>query len=380
MMCASDYIYLDYNASAPVRRECFEMVQQYKCDILNPSAIHKYGKQAKNALERARDSLFDLLKISRVNYEIVFTSGATEANNWVIQSFDGPILVSSIEHASILNVKSTVDIVSVDAWGQVEFNKLEEWLSQQSKPSLVCIMYANNETGVVQDVDSISKICQKYGAYFHCDAVQILGKRVIDFSLFSSCSLSAHKIGGFGGIGCCVIQKNWELPSLLKGGGQEQYRRSGTENLIGALSFSIALEKALEEQRACVWDDVKNKRDRLENLLLKVYPDVYVAGRSDELIPVDRLENTSLICLPDIKSENQVIYMDLNNIAVSAGAACSSGRLNESHVLKAMGVSSHLTMGSLRVSMGATVLNSDIDRFFDVWCQMAEKFGAIVDV
>lgn len=380
MMKVSDYLYFDYNASAPLRFEILEIIQKYGLKAYNPSAMHEWGREAKKALEQSRDSLFNLLNISRSDYEIVFTSGATEVNNWVLQSFKGPVLVSSVEHSSVLNACPMVDILPVDSSGKVDLNRLEGWLLQQSKPALVCVMYANNETGVIQDIAAISKLCQQYGAYFHCDAVQALGKQKIDFSLFSSCALSAHKIGGFGGVGCCVIKKNWELPALIKGGGQEQYRRSGTENLIGALSFAVALEKALEEQDSSVWDRVKTKRDYLEENILKSVPDVYIAGRSKESDLIDRLQNTSLVCLPDVKSEKQVIFMDLHNIGVSAGAACSSGRIMESHVLKAMGLDPRLSLGALRISMGPNTRDADIDRFLEVWCKMIDKFGVVASV
>ncbi|MBA4249601.1 MAG: cysteine desulfurase [Candidatus Puniceispirillum sp.] len=379
MICSSSpYIYLDYNASVPVRKQCFENLKMHDLNTLNPSAIHDWGRKAKYALESSRDILFNLLEISRVDYEIIFTSGATEVNNSIIQSFDGPILVSSVEHSSVLNAKPSVDILSVDTWGRIDLGDLENWLSKQSRPSLVCIMHANNETGVVQDVQAVSNLCKKYNTHFHCDAVQVLGKRKIDFSLFSSCALSAHKIGGFGGIGCCVIKKNWELPAFLKGGGQEQYRRAGTENLVGAISFAVALEKAIEEQHNLIWQDVDIKRNRLESMILDVCPDVYIAGKNLESDQVDRLENTTMICLPGVKSERQVVFMDLYSIGVSAGSACSSGSLKDSHVLKAMKVPDHLSMGSLRVSMGPYVSDNDLNQFFHVWCKMAEKFGAII--
>ncbi len=374
----SHYIYLDYNASVPVRKECFENQKWQDLNTINPSAIHDWGRKAKYALESSRDILFNLLNISRTDYEIIFTSGATEVNNSVIQSFDGPILVSSVEHSSVLSAKSSVDILNVDSWGRIDLGDLESWLSKQSRPSLVCMMYANNETGVVQDVRTISNLCKQYGAYFHCDAVQVLGKRKIDFSLFSSCALSAHKIGGFGGIGCCVIKKNWELPAFVKGGGQEQYRRAGTENLVGVISFAVALEKAIEEQENNVWKGIGIKRDRLELKILDVFPDVFIAGKSMGPEQIDRLENTSMICLKGVKSENQVVFMDINGIGVSAGSACSSGSLKDSHVLKAMKVPDHLSMGSLRVSMGPCIENCDLDQFFNIWCKMAKKFGVVI--
>lgn len=335
----------------------------------NPSATHTLGRKTAHILDEARSAIRSNFKAcDDLDFDVIFTSGATESNNMVMYSFEGPILVSAIEHASVLNAVPNVEILDVDTNGIIDINALETWLQNQTRQALVSIMYANNETGALQPIDEISKLCRQYGALFHCDIVQIFGKCILDMTTFDVVSLSAHKIGGFSGIGALIYSKKFPLKSLMKGGFQQLRKRPGTENIIGALSFIAALAYAKELRDKNIWQEIKKLRDRFESEILEISPESHVSS-----FAVERLVNTSLISMPGVNSEKQVMLFDLSGICVSAGSACSSGVIKESHVLKAMALKSNIIQESIRISLQPETQFSDITYLIETWKKIFNK-------
>lgn len=357
-------INLDYNATAPlellVQNVISSVLSQMGGCVGNPSSTHQVGRKAKSLIETARSEIAAILCVEPKS--IVFTSGATEANATVINGFDGPVLVSSVEHSSILDARSNITFAPVDENGVVLLDFIDGWLSKQSAPSLVSVMAANNETGVIQPVKAIYDLCQGRDAFFHSDVVQAIGRIPLDLSFFDCVTMSGHKIGGLTGIGCLVMKETFPLKAMLKGGGQERSFRAGTENLLGIISFATALRNAVSAQRAQDWKITENYRDGMEQALMTFCPDVIIMGKD-----VPRLGNTMCITMPGLKAETQVMRFDLEGIAVSAGAACSSGKIKKSRVLSAMNVNDTIAETVLRVSLPPNINEKDIESFVSTW-------------
>ena len=355
-------VYMDYNATAPVFPAAAAAMGEALTIVGNPSSVHGYGRAARKAMEDARERL--AAAIGADARGIVFTSGATEANNLALQGAGRPrILVSAIEHDSVRGVSSAAELVPVHRSGEVDLAALERMLGADHRPALVSLMLANNETGVVQPVADAIEIARRYGALVHCDAVQALGRLPLNVTALGAdlVSLSAHKIGGPAGVGALYVKDAVALKPLLAGGGQERGRRAGTENLPGIVGFAAAAEIAAVQQPAEA-ARLGALRDDLEARIRAARPDATLFG-----IESPRLANTSCVALPGMASERQVIALDLAGIAVSAGAACSSGKVRASAVLGAMGVPPALAASAIRVSLGWQSKAEDIDRFMAAW-------------
>jgi cysteine desulfurase len=245
---------------------------------------------------------------------------------------------------------------------------LDRLVAADPRPALVSVMLANNETGVVQPVAAIGAIARARGALFHCDAVQAAGKITLDARTIGAdfVTLSAHKLGGPPGIGALVVTGELELTPLLHGGGQERGRRAGTENLVGIAGFAAAAVAAMEE--IAVYDRVRALRDALEAGLAAIAPDAVVLGAM-----APRLPNTAAIAMPGVAAETQVIALDLDGVMVSAGAACSSGKVGPSHVLEAMGVGPDLVGSTIRVSLGWDSSEADVAHFLRAWTRLYRR-------
>ncbi len=355
-------VYMDYNATAPVFPAAAAAMGEALKIAGNPSSVHRYGRGARKAMEDARERL--AAAIGAQLPAIVFTSGATEANNLALLGTGrSRILVSAIEHDSVRGVSPTAELVSVQRSGVVDLAALERMLGADRRPALVSLMLANNETGVVQPVAEAAEIAHRYGALLHCDAVQALGRIALDVSALGAdlVSLSAHKIGGPAGIGALYVKDHVTLKPLLAGGGQERGRRAGTENLSGIVGFAAAAEIAVARQPDEA-ERLRALRDALEARIQAERPDAVLFG-----IESPRLANTSCVALPGIAAERQVIALDLAGVAVSAGAACSSGKVRASAVLGAMGAPADLAASAIRVSLGWQSRAEDIDRFMAAW-------------
>lgn len=360
-------IYLDYNASSPVHPEVIDAVHEALKVQGNASSIHMDGRAVRASIERAREDIG--LLIGAPAQSITFVSGGTEANSTVINGVKAlrsnlRILGSSIEHPSVLAHIPENNRVAVDSNGTIDLDNLSGMLAAQNGPFLFCMMLANNETGVIQPVAEVAEWVHKVGGLVLCDAVQGLGKLPLDLSAIGAdfYTFSGHKIGGPQGVGCIVNPKQIEIASSLSGGGQERGKRAGTENLPGIVGFGMAahvLSDQFESYRSSAM------RDQLETALLQARPDAIIAGGEAQ-----RLSNTTNISLPTIPSERQVIKLDLAGYSVSAGSACSSGRVEASHVLIAMGLSPEVAESAIRVSIGPSTTWADLERFVAEWAKL----------
>ena len=359
--------YLDWNATTPLRPEAAAAMSAVLARCGNPSSVHRWGRAARQGVEHARSAVGALLHAPAEG--VVFVSGGTEANHLaLLGSGRDRILVSAVEHDSVLRAVPEAERIPVDHDGVVMLDTLDRLLSDDPRPALVSVMFANNETGVVQPVAAISAIARAHGALFHCDAVQAAGKISLDVGAIGAdlVTLSAHKLGGPPGIGALVVTGELELMPLLRGGGQERGRRAGTENLVGIAGFAAAAVAAAEE--IAVYDRVRRLRDTLEAGVLAVAPEAVVLGAG-----VPRLPNTAAIAMPGIAAETQVIALDLEGVMVSAGAACSSGKVGPSHVLEAMGVGPDLVGSTIRVSLGWNSSEADVAHFLRAWTALYRR-------
>jgi len=363
-------VYLDHNATTPARPEAIEAVVEALSLVGNASSVHREGRAARRIIEDARARVAALVGASET--DVVFTSGGTEANNLAIRGGSRMcVLVSAVEHLSVLEVGREVKLIPVDADGIVDLEALDQMLAKEDGLALVSIMLANNKTGVIQPIQAIGEICRRYGALLHTDAVQAAGKIPIYLTGLGVdlMTLSAHKIGGPMGVGALIATPRAALTGVSFGGGQEKGLRPGTENLPAIAGFGKAAELAAERIKsfaALAW-----KRNDLERRIKEIAPDASIFGAA-----VDRLPNTSCIAMPGVDSETQVMALDLEGVSVSAGSACSSGKVAVSHVLKAMVPDGPETENAIRVSLGWTTEDSDIDRFVEAWSALYGRLGA----
>jgi cysteine desulfurase len=359
--------YLDYNATAPVKPAVIEAMARALSATGNPSSVHASGRAARRALEQARAAVAALVH-ARPD-AVLFTSGGTEANNQALTGVPGPCLVSAIEHASVLEAVPDAERLPVDAEGRLDLERLADRLAA-SRPALVSVMLANNETGVLQPVAEVVEMAHRHGARVHCDAVQAAGKVAVDLAALGVdfLTLSAHKLGGPQGVGALVLGAGVEPAALLRGGGQERRWRPGTENLPGIVGFGRAAELALAD--AGFAPRTAALRDRLEAEIRKAALDtrVYGAGAA-------RLPNTSCLAMPGVGNQTQLIALDLAGVHVSSGSACSSGKVGPSHVLAAMGVEPAAAAAAIRVSLGWASTEADVDRFVAAWTGLYARAG-----
>ena len=333
----------------------------------NASAIHSFGREGQKIIENARKEISNLIGADK--NQIIFNSGATEGNNTILRHFstqypNDTILISAIEHPSILEARNTlinIKIIPVDDNGLIIIEELE-MLLKENTVSLVSIMAANNENGAIQDVSEISKITHANNALYHCDATQAAGKISINMKELDIdfLTISSHKIGGPQGVGALALGICGQSPSLLFGGGQEKSLRAGTENVAGIAGFGAAARSALDNIEE--YQKLKKIRDDFESKLKYISPDIIIHSQDAK-----RIANTSFFSLPNADSQTLLIALDLEGIAVSNGSACSSGRVKPSHVLKAMGKDKKLTSSALRISMGWATKGEDIEAFLEAW-------------
>lgn len=367
-------IYLDYNASAPLRpaaREAMLAVLGHADSALNASSVHHFGREGRKILEEARRRVAELASVPPA--QVIFTSGATEANNAVIQHFSRHypqrrILVSSMEHPSVLKAAPGLIPIPATPQGLVDLAALEALLKQEGGAILVSVMAVNNETGAILNLADVSALARKYGAFMHSDAVQAAGRiplspqeMGVDFL-----TLSSHKIGGPQGAGALILGLCGETPTLLLGGGQERGARAGTENLPAIAGFGAAAKESLERMNH--YQALGGWRDRLEREILTVTPAAVIHAKN-----TPRVANTTLFSLPGASAETLLMALDLEGMAISNGAACSSGRVEPSHVLSAMGLGRDLASSALRISLGWATKEADIDRFLSAWATVSAR-------
>lgn len=385
----AERVYLDYNATAPVRPGVVEVVCRALQEAGNPSSVHAPGRTARGRIEEARVHVAALVGADPRN--VIFTSGGTEANNTVLTPWLGCCgrtdaldlcLVGAGEHASVLDGArfpgGAIERIPVDGDGLADLAWLEARLARlrAERPAaraLVSLQLANNETGVVQPVAAAARLAHAADGMIHSDAVQAAGKIAVDIQALGvdMLTLSAHKIGGPQGVGAVVLSAEaTEIRErLLRGGGQERGYRAGTENVPGIAGFGEAARLALAEI-AHYGTQMQALRERLEADVRRIAPDAVIFGAGAQ-----RLPNTSAFAVPGLRAETLLMALDLEGVAVSSGAACSSGKVKRSHVLDAMGVAAQVADGALRVSLGWASTEADVSRFATAFAKVA---GALI--
>lgn len=358
---------LDHNATTPLRPEARDAILAALTAGGNPSSVHRRGRAARHTVEEAREALAACIGAGAPH--IVFTSGGTEANGLALRgSAAERILVSAVEHPCVRDAVDGAECLPVDAGGRVDLDRLDTMLAADRRPTLVAVMLANNETGVLQPVAAVAETARRHGATVHCDAVQGLGRVPVQVDELGvdTLALSAHKVGGPTGVGALYVRPGVRIAAQARGGGQERRLRAGTENVAGIAGFAAAA------QAACLDLPLAGRlallRDRLEAGLRAAAADVTIFGAH-----VPRLPNTSCFAVPGVGRDAQLIGLDLAHVAVSSGAACSSGSVAASHVLTAMGVDDALARCAIRVSFGWTSDAADVERFFAAWLPLMRR-------
>lgn len=373
----SERVYLDWNATTPLRPEAkLAMTAAWELSG-NPSSVHAEGRQARRLVEEARAAIAEAVG-ARAS-DVVFASGGTEANALALtpglrRGAGQPVqrlLVSAIEHPSVLAggrfAADAIGTIKVTGAGLVDLAQLRSLLTA-GPPALVSVMLANNETGTVQPISEIADVVHEAGCLLHVDAIQAMGKMSFDINQLKAdlMTLSAHKIGGPKGVGAVVLADDVQgLEPLLRGGGQELGRRAGTENVAGISAFGAAARAAMVTLGADA-SRLAGLRNRLEEGL-KQTPGMIVFSEA-----APRLPNTTLFTVPGLKAETAVIGFDLAGIAVSSGSACSSGKVQPSHVLDAMGFPRDLAQGAVRLSLGWSTTRTDVDLTLEAWRKLAD--------
>lgn len=379
---AATRLYLDWNATAPLHQAARDAMLRAMDIQGNPNSVHGEGRAARAAVETARRQVASLTGAAPAH--VVFTSGATEAANMVLTPefrmgrtplTVSHLYISAVEHPAVREggrfPKDRISEIPVTSAGMVDLAALEAMLSAHDKASglpMVAIMLANNETGILQPVSEAAKVVQAAGGIFVVDAVQAAGRVAIDIEAIGAdfLILSSHKIGGPKGAGALISRGEVLMPKpLIHGGGQEKGHRSGTENTLAIIGFGAAADAALADF------DGRNAgigmlRDRLEEGMRLAAPDIIIHGKDGARVP-----NTSFFTLPGLKSETGQIAFDLEGVAISAGSACSSGKVGESHVLVAMGCDPKL--GALRISLGPATTEADVDRAIAALARIAGR-------
>ena len=372
--------YLDYNAGAPLRPEVFAIMAETLECTGNASSVHAFGRAAHRRVEDARAQVAAL---AGANFSrVVFTSGGTEANNQALRRMfkdqDTAILVSAVEHDSVIAAVPWAEHLPVGRDGIVDLGRLHHRLAKMREdskaPILVSVMLANNETGIISPLREVAETAHAFGALVHCDAVQAAGKIPINMDALgiNLLSLSSHKLGGPQGAGALVLSETpgLQASALIRGGGQERGLRAGTENVAAIAGFGLAAELArygLDDAGRQV-----SLRDGLETSIRELAPRTEIFGYA-----APRLPNTSCFTMPGVLAETQVVALDLEGVAVSAGAACSSGKVAPSRVLRTMGVDEDLAKCAIRVSLGWSTEKADVDHFLQTWGSLCSRKGTL---
>jgi cysteine desulfurase len=378
-------VYLDHNASTPVHPEVVEAMLPYFSERFgNPSSVHGFGREAREGLETAREQVAHFLRVGKE--EIVFTSGGTESDNMAVKGVAmargrGHIITSRIEHHAVLRAVETLETqgfaatyLDVDGYGMVDPDALRRAIRPDT--ILISLMHANSEIGTIQPARQLGAIAHERGIPFHMDAVQTFGKVPIDLDAFNidMLSFSGHKIYGPKGVAGLYIRKGTKMVSLQHGGEHERRRRAGTENVAGIVGFGKAVEirgrDMVEEGQR-----LTGLRDRLWEGLKARVPEVRLNGH-----PTERVPGTCNVCFRHVESESIVLGLDLKGIGVSAGSACTSGNVEPSYVLVAMGVPVEWAMGAVRHSLGRSTTAQDIDYVLDSTEPLVAKLRSAMPV
>ena len=378
-------VYFDYNATTPMAPEVVEAIARVSRDAFgNASSVHHFGQQAKAVVDEARSAVAAL--VNGDPSEVVFTAGGTEADNFAIRGVADAseatgrkhLIASAIEHEAVLNTLRALSrrgwrttLLPVDETGIVSPERLREAIGRET--ALVSVMHANNEIGTIQPIRELTAIAHEHGALMHTDAVQSAGKIAVDARALGVdlLSLSAHKFNGPKGAGALWIKRGTRIQPILTGGKHERNRRAGTENVPAIAGFGTAAQLAARKV-ADQQERVGRLRDRLEEGILRSVPGTVVNGARTTRVP-----NTTNISFDRVEAESLLIALDLEGVAVSTGSACSSGSLEPSHVLRAMGLPAHRTQNSLRFSLGLFSTEEEVDRTVSILPGLVEKLRSL---
>jgi len=378
-------VYFDYNATTPLAPEVIDAVATATRDVFgNASSVHHFGQQAKAALDDARSAVAALIDADPS--EVVFTSGGTESDNFAIRGAAEPqepsgrrhLIASAIEHEAVLNTLKALGrrgwrttLLPVESSGIVSPDRLRDAIDGGT--AVVSVMHANNEIGTIQPIAALAAIAHEHGALFHTDAVQSVGKIPVDARALGAdlLSLSAHKFNGPKGVGVLWIKRGTRLLPTMTGGKHERNRRAGTENVPAVAGLGVAARLAAGKLSAEA-SRVSALRDRLEVGILASVSGTVVNGAADARVP-----NTTNISFDRVEAESLLIALDLAGVAVSTGSACSSGTLEPSHVLRAMGLPAHRTQNSLRFSLGMFSTEGEVDYTIAVLPRLVEKLRGL---
>ena len=362
-----DSIYLDYNATAPIKTEVLSLVTKIMGEVGNSSSVHHFGQRARKYIEDARNQVAELCHATPE--QVIFTSGATESNNTVLYGFkEKHVLVSAIEHPAVLDSAPHAEKIPVTCDGLIDIEAYKALLNQSPPPAIVSIMYVNSETGVIQPIQELAKLAHEAGALFHTDAVQAAGRIELDINALNVdyMSLSAHKMSGPQGVGALIMKQGQHLPKFMQGGGQEKNCRAGTHNTAGIAGMGLAAQMAQENLDHYV--KITELRNYMEKQIRKISNEAIIYSEN-----APRVGNTCNVGLPNKPAQTQLMQLDLAGIAVSSGSACSSGSFKPSHVLTAMCASEEEAKSALRISIGWATTADEIDRFLEVWSKIASK-------
>ena len=352
-------VYLDWNATTPLREEARDAMLAAMDVLGNPSSVHAEGRAARALIERAREDVGSMVGVDRA--EVIFTSGATEAAN--LACAGRKMACADFEHDAVYAHQTTS--LETDEDGALVFQDLDT--------DLLAVQTSNSETGVLQNNIEYAQRAWSQNAMVLVDAVQNAGKFGTNLGDLGADFLimSAHKLGGPKGVGALCLKLGVEVDAQIQGGGQEEGRRSGTENIIGIAGFAAACKAAEKERKEGAWEALYDLRNQLEAQIADIAPDAIFMGAN-----APRLTNTSCFAVPGWKGETQVMQMDLAGFAISAGSACSSGKVKQSRVLKAMGFDDVTASSAIRVSLGPSNTTEDVTRFAENWGAAYKRFKA----
>jgi len=355
-------IYLDYNSDAPLLPAVVAAMEAGLSDYGNPSSQHGLGRSARSVVDGARQALGAYLEADS-DY-IIFTSSGTEANNQALRAADWDhVLVSAIEHESVLKAREDAKVFPVLPSGVVDLAALEEMLASLEGRILISLLWASNETGVLQPMEEVVALAQRYGARVHSDVTQAFGKVPLSFaqSGVDMMTLSAHKCGGPQGVGALIVKETVPLTAFIRGGGQEKNRRSGSENVLALRGLAALLVHVPDLGFLAPWHQ---------------WMESQLKGAQIVSAGAPRLPNTSCVVMPGILNQVQMMYFDLKGISLSVGSACSSGRITRSRVLEALPGGALLAPYAIRVSSGWDTTREDLEVFVELWNTLYEKKGS----